>query len=396
MGPLVSIVVPSFRQAAFLRTAIDSILSQGYAPLEVLALDGGSEDGSREILESYGDRIWFRSERDGGQCQAINEGFRRSRGEIVAWLNSDDFYYPGAVAHAVEVLGRNPGAALVYGEGNLVAEDGSVLWRFPETVPFDLWRLANHSDYILQPTVFFRRDALFECGLLAEDLNWGLDWELWIRLGKRFPFCYTGQVLAASRIYGATKTATGGYRRLAEIVKILRRHGVSGLSPAAVSHAIITVVRKFCGNAELITPEVMTASVPGRLRTVVSPLVEGTERSLRRWLQNVQGLWRDGLVGKRGRLWVPSDGSACRLGIEGKNLDLAGQRVELRTAGRTASTGSLGPGESFRLELPVPAGNVPVRAELACAATVEVPPLDPRLGPRRAGFVLADYRLGAP
>ena len=84
MNPLVSIIVPSYQQARFLRVAIDSILSQGYEPMEILVLDGGSTDGSVEILQSYGDRIWFRSAPDGGQCQAINEGFQMSRGEIVA------------------------------------------------------------------------------------------------------------------------------------------------------------------------------------------------------------------------------------------------------------------------------------------------------------------------
>jgi hypothetical protein len=393
MNPLVSIIVPSYQQAKYLRTAIDSILAQDYSPLEILVLDGGSTDGSREILESYGDRIWFRSAPDGGQCDAINEGFRRSRGEIVAWLNSDDFYYPGAVAHAVDVLTRNPDSALVYGEGNLVAEDGSLMWRFPETVPFDLWRLANHSDYILQPTVFFRRTSLFECGLLDEGLNWGLDWELWIRIGKRFPFTYTDRVLAAGRIYGDTKTATGGYRRMMEIAKILHSHGVQGFSPAAVSHAIITVVRKFCDNAELITPDVMTSSVPGPIRKAVSPLIDRTERALRRWLQNVQGIWQDGLVGKHGKLWIPSGGQGGRLEIRGKNLDIAGQRIELRAGGGTASAGPLEAGQSFRLELPVPEGSIPVRAELACAKVAEAPPLDPRYGTRRAGCMLEYCRL---
>lgn len=396
MNSLVSIIVPSFQQARFLRTAIDSILSQDYKPLEVLVLDGGSTDGSREILESYGDRIWFRSGPDGGQCQAINEGFRKSRGEIVAWLNSDDFYYPGAVAHAVEVLQNNSDAALVYGEGNLVAENGSVMWRFPETVPFDLWRLANHSDYILQPTVFFRRTSLFDCGLLAEDLNWGLDWELWIRIGKRYPFSYTDRLLAASRIYGDTKTATGGFRRMMEIVKILHRHGVKGLSPAVVAHAIITIVRKFCNNAELITPEVMSASVPGPLRRVASPVIARTERGLRRWLQNVQGVWQDGLVGKHGKLWLPSRGQGGRLEIHGRNLDIAGQRITLQVVGKTVSTGALAEGQAFNLQLPIPTGNIPIRAELTCARTVEAAPLDPKFGPRRAGCRLEDCRLVTP
>jgi len=393
MNPLVSIIVPSFQQARFLRIAIDSILSQEYKPMEVLVLDGGSTDGSREILESYGDRIWFRSGPDRGQCDAINEGFRKSRGEIVAWLNSDDFYYPGAVAHAVEILGNNPDAALVYGEGNLVAEDGSVMWRFPETVPFDLWRLANHSDYILQPTVFFRRELLFECGLLDEELNWGLDWELWIRIGKRFSFSYTNQVLAAGRIYSDTKTATGGFRRMIEISKILRSHGVQGLSPAVISHAIITIVRKFCNNAELITPEVMTTSVPGPMRKVVSPLIERTERGLRKWLQNVQGIWQDGFVGKHGKLWIPSNGQKCILEINGKNLRLTGQQIRLRAAGKVVSTHNLSPEDFFTLKLRIPAGNIPVRAELFCSRTVNVKPLDPRYGTRLAGCLLENFRL---
>ena len=395
MNPLVSIIVPSYQQAKYLRTAIDSILDQDYHPLEILVLDGGSKDGSVEILKSYGDNIWFRSGPDGGQCNAINEGFCRSNGEFVAWLNSDDFYYPGAITHAVEVLRKNSDVALVYGEGNLAAEDGSVMWRFPETVPFDLWRIANHSDYILQPTVFFRREKLFTCGLLAEDLNWGLDWELWIRIGKRFPFAYTDRVLAASRIYGDTKTATGGFRRMLEIFKILHRHEVKGLSPAAIAHAIITLVRKFCNNAELITPEVMTASVPGRLRKLLTPLIEGAEHRLRRWLQNTQGVWQDGLVAKHGKLWIPSTGQSGFLEIQGKNLDLVGQVIEVRAAGQTVSTGGIAAGACFSLKLPIPAGNIPVRAELRCSRTMPVAPLDPRLGPRRAGVLLEDVRFAS-
>jgi len=396
MNPLVSIIVPSYQQAKFLRIAIDSILSQEYKPLEILVLDGGSTDGSKEILESYGDRIWFRSGPDGGQCQAINEGFQRSRGEIVAWLNSDDFYYPGAIAHTVEVLEKNPESVLVYGEGNLVAEDGSVMWKFPETVPFDLWRLANHSDYILQPTVFFRRKLLFEGGLLAEDLNWGLDWELWIRLGEKFPFSYTDQILAAGRIYGDTKTATGGYRRMMEIIRILRRHDVKGLSPAAIAHAIITLVRKFCNNSELITTEIMTARVPGFVGKIVSPIIKRSERALRRWLQNVQGVWQDGLVGKHGKLWLPSDGRSCLLEIHGKNLDITGQQITLRAAGKTVATSFLDREKPFSLKLPIPAGMVPVRAELLCAKTVPSDPLDPKFGPRQAGCLLESFRLVSP
>jgi len=395
-NPLVSIIVPSYQQAVFLRQAIDSILAQDYQPIEVLVLDGGSTDGSREILESYGDRIWFRSAPDGGQSQAINEGFRRSRGGIVAWLNSDDFYYPGAVAHAVAALQSNPKAALVYGDGNLVARDGSVMLRFPDTVPFDLWRLANLTDYILQPTVFFRREALFSVGLLDEQLNWALDWELWLRLASRYPFAYTERVLAANRIHLETKTKTGGFRRIREIAGILQRHGVSWHSPAVVSYTIITVVRKFCRNEELITPEVMVASVPGPLKRIAAPIIAMVERGLRRWLQNTQGIWQDGMAGRHGKLWLPSDGQGGCLQIDGRNLAIPGQQVTLSAGRRKVATAVLDGGEPFTLRIDVAAGSIPVRAELRCAQTIEVSALDPRLGSRRAGCLLEHVEIVAP
>lgn len=396
MNPLVSIIVPSYQQAVFLREAIDSILAQDYSPIEVLVLDGGSTDGTREILQSYGGRIWFRSGPDGGQCQAINEGFRKSRGAIVAWLNSDDFYYPGAVAHAVAALQANPKAALVYGDGNLAARDGSVMWRFPDTVPFNLWRLANVTDYILQPTVFFRREALFSAGLLDESLNWALDWELWLRLAKRFPFVYTNRVLAANRIHGDTKTKTGGFRRLREIVGVLKRHEVPWHSPAAISYAIITVVRRFCHNEELITSEIMVATVPGPLQRVAAPMIAKVERGLRRWLQNTQGVWPDGLAGRYGKLWLPSAGQGGCVEIHGRNLAIPGQRVTLSVAGRKVATGALATGASFSLRVEVAAGNSPVRLELRCAQTIAVDALDPRLGPRRAGCLLEQVELIEP
>jgi hypothetical protein len=391
--PLVSIIVPSFQQARFLRACLDSVLTQDYEPIEVLVVDGGSTDGTVDILRSYGDRIWFRSERDGGQCSAINEGFRRSRGEILAWLNSDDFYYPGAVRRAVEALAANPGAGVLYGEGELVDESGAILWRFPETVPFDLWRLANVADYILQPTAFFRREALFQHGLLDDHLHYGLDWELWIRLGKKVPFVHVPDVLAASRIHAATKTATGGFRRLREIFGILRRHDVRRASPAAVSHAISTVVRKFRPMEAPVKTDVLLQSLPSPLRSMTRPLLAGAERRLRRWLQNAQGIWPDGFVGSIGRFWLPNEGRRCELVVRGRNLDLREQVVALRTDRTVGRTQFLAPGETFELRVPVPEGASPVKALVTCARTRRIDPLDPALGPRRAGFVLDERRL---
>ncbi len=395
MKPLVSIVVPSFQQARFLRAAIDSILSQDYRPLEVLVMDGGSTDGSVDILKSYGDQIMYFSGPDGGQCNAINKGLNKCRGEIVAWLNSDDFYYPGAISKAVEALQSDSGSALLYGEGNLVSESGEVIWRFPETVPFNLWRLSNHSDYILQPTVFFRREALFACGLLDEGLHWGLDWDLWIRIGKRFPFIYYNDVLAASRIYGETKTATGGYRRLREIIQMLKSHNGTLFSPAAVAHTIITLIRGIYRNKELITSDIMTNSLPESFQRVGAPVIRTIENSLRKWLQNVQCVWQDGLVGRNGILWIPSDGRPCRLEIRGRNLAISGQLVTLRTDGIDLKTERLSPGEEFCLSADIRSGTIPIKVELVCDKTCEVGPLDLKLGTRRAGFSMTNYQLTA-
>lgn len=407
--PLVTIVVPSYQQARFLSAAIDSVLAQDYEPVEVLVFDGGSTDGSVEILERYGDRIWFCSEPDGGQCDAINRGFAKARGEIVAWLNSDDFYYPGAIRCAVDALSASPSLGLVYGEGNLVDEHGDVLRRFPETVPFDLWRLANVSDYILQPTVFFRRSALAAAGAVREGLgpldeqyNWGLDWDLWLRLGQRLPFGYVSDVLAAGRIYTDTKTATGGFKRLRELLRILRRHGVRGPSPAAVAHTITTTVRKVKPSQDAVVTDELVGGMPKPLRAVGRPVVGGAERRLRRWLQNAQGYWPDGYVGAVGHLWLPNDGSAARLRVRGRNLCRQEQAVTLKVGKRRVRSHYLAPEEPFELELPVDEGMVPVRVCLSCTRTVAIDPLDPDLGPRRAGVRIeapellgVDERLGA-
>ena len=388
MGPLVSVVIPSFQQARFLREAIDSVLSQSYGRIEVLVVDGGSTDGSVEVLNGYGPRIWYRSRADGGQAQAINEGFRRSRGELLAWLNSDDFYYPGAVETAVAALTRHRDAALVYGEGNLVDERGALLGRFPETVPFDLWRLLHVADYILQPTVFMRRDALFRSGLLDESLRWGFDWDLWIRLGQQRPLVHVPELLAASRLHGATKTATGGVPRLRELLRMLRAHGVRAWSPAAVAHGITTAVRACRPGQGPITAERLAAAAPGFLAAPVRAAGDRLERGLRSWLESAQGVWRDGMVGRIGRLWLPSEGAPATLRVTGRNLDLDGQVVRLRSAAAEASSPPLRPGAGFELEVAVRAGAGPVKAQLTCDRVQRVPPLSNRLRGRRAGWRL--------
>ena len=243
--PLVSVVMPSFDQARWLAMAIDSVLTQDYAPLELIVVDGGSTDGSVDVLRSYGDRISWTSAPDRGQAHAVNQGFARARGPILGWLNSDDRYAPGAVAAAVAALARAPEAAFVYGEGELIDEHGAVLGRFPATQPFDLWTLTHLSDFIMQPTVFLRAARVREVGGLDENLGYGLDWDLWIRLAQRWPVAFVPRVLAATREYPATKTARGGWQRWRELRAIMRRHGAGRWPPGAITYGLDTLRRRW-------------------------------------------------------------------------------------------------------------------------------------------------------
>src|SRR5262249_45140624 len=129
--PLVSIVTPSFNQGRFIRETIESVLLQDYPNLEYMVIDGGSTDETVSILERYRDRFFWVSEPDRGQAHAINKGWKRAKGDILAWLNSDDMYLPGAISNAARYLVDHPEIGLVYGDGYHVAEDGRMLSLYP-------------------------------------------------------------------------------------------------------------------------------------------------------------------------------------------------------------------------------------------------------------------------
>lgn len=235
-GPLVSIVTPSYNQAAYLESTIQSVLQQEYAPLEYLVVDGGSTDGSVEIIERYADQLaWWVSEKDRGQADAINKGFRRARGEIVAWVNSDDLYLPGAVKEAVAVLEENPRVGMVYGNAVSADAEGVLLnhLRFAEWDLKDLLRFRM----ICQPAVFMRRAVLEEVHFLDPSYHFLLDHNLWIRIARRSEILHCERAWAVSRYHPEAKNITmaevcgqEAYRILewareeADMAPILERH----------------------------------------------------------------------------------------------------------------------------------------------------------------------------
>lgn len=201
---LVSIITPSYNQAEFLEQTLRSVLEQDHTPIEYIVADGGSTDGSIEIIQRYASRLaWWVSEKDAGQADAINKGLRRAQGEIVAWLNSDDLYLPGAVTQAAAIFADHPEAGMVFGDAVTIDSQGRRL----NPLVFGDWGLAELMRFcmICQPAVFMRRSLLVQAGGLDLSYHFLLDHQLWIRMARLAPAVHVPQVWAAARHHPGAK-----------------------------------------------------------------------------------------------------------------------------------------------------------------------------------------------
>ncbi len=220
---LVSIVTPSYNQGRFLKRTIESVLTQSYPNIEYLVIDGGSNDESVEILHSYGDRFYWMAEKDRGQSDAINKGMARAKGDILAYLNSDDVLAPGAIERVVGFFQRNPDCDMVYGNANYIDENDGVIGCY-KTADYSYDRLLEDC-MVCQPATFWKRRIAEKVGSFDENLNYVMDYDYWLRIAKaNGNIRFLPVTLASSRLYPETKTLSARSKIFKEIFKICRKH----------------------------------------------------------------------------------------------------------------------------------------------------------------------------
>jgi len=208
----ISIITPSYNQAEYIERTIQSILSQEVSfPFEMIVMDGGSTDGTLDILKKYEDRLKWFSGKDAGQSDAVNKGIAMASGEIIGWLNSDDTYLPGALQKVVDQFDANPGSHWLYGNCRMIDENDRetrhwITWyKNYRSRKFRFNRLLTEN-FLSQPAVFFKKETFAKVGPLDLDNHYAMDFDLWLGMAKMGPPIVLWDYLAAFRLHGKSKS----------------------------------------------------------------------------------------------------------------------------------------------------------------------------------------------
>ncbi len=230
-APKISIITPSFNQGSFIRQTIDSVLGQNYPNLEYIIMDGGSTDGTLDILRSYGADLRWVSQKDNGQADAINRGMSMVSGDILAFLNSDDYYLPGALHRVVERFAQS-GCVWLTGDYRIVDQDSRKMQGF--VVGYKtFWRkfssagLLSVLNYIIQPSTFWSRALWEAAGPLDVNLRYTMDYDFWMRAIRVAPPLVVPQPLSVFRIHKTSKGGSQYVQQFDEEIQVLRRYNKS-------------------------------------------------------------------------------------------------------------------------------------------------------------------------
>ncbi len=211
-GPFFSVITPSFNQAAFIEQTIASVLQQKDQAFEHIVIDGGSKDGTVEILKKFPHLSWV-SEPDRGQAHALNKGLARAAGKIIAWINSDDWYEPGAFSAVANFFNEHPDAKIVMGDCNLVDERGNKTGHIVNAARGfnELKKYWKGKSIPTQPALFFWRELIEECGPADESLFYAMDYDLWMRFARKHRFHRLERTLANYRFHPKAKGGDGNW-----------------------------------------------------------------------------------------------------------------------------------------------------------------------------------------
>jgi len=239
MDELVSIITPSYNQGKYLGETMRSVLEQDYPNIEYMVIDGGSTDNTIEVIKIYAKSLaYWVSEKDKGQTDAINKGFNRAKGQILAYINSDDTYNSGAVSQAVKYLRDHPEVGVVYSDLNFIDENSHVIGKFP-AAQTDLKKLRRGYVHIPQPATFFRAEYWKQVGPLDPTFYFAMDYDLWVRLAAVTKLQYfPGPVWANFRMHKDAKTINADERCWPEMLRVHYRDGGKFLSPIVAKYYV--------------------------------------------------------------------------------------------------------------------------------------------------------------
>lgn len=231
----ISIITPTLNQADFIEDTILSVLNQNYKNFEHIVIDGGSCDKTLEILKKYKHLKWI-SERDTGQSNAINKGLKLASGDIIAWINSDDYYESNIFEKVARYFEKYELCKFLYGDITYIDKNKNLLYKISgETLSYD--HLLAKPDLVRQPSSFWRREVLEEIGFLDENLHLVMDFDYFLRIGKKYDFYYLSENISYYRCYDETKTLSLKKKQVSELFAVIRKN-VKFMSPLSYKYLL--------------------------------------------------------------------------------------------------------------------------------------------------------------